>query len=622
MDSKKTQKIVVVILVFTALLGIVGAGLVYFLSTQDRADIRDTQTEDYCACITAYTTPTCNDCKCTQIETQALESTIGKIVDGVCSLDCETTFPEEEEGESPETINCLIPKVRPDSCHSVSVKDLNTRELIVPPIFTDRPILITATFVPTEFHGQEEEFSKFTFVINGISTDLDAQDVPTTTLDGQKVYLPELEFSNFQNIDTLTIQAIAYSNKEPDGTSPGRYCYKQYDLQQERGAFCSNLLVYTQEGHRENTLVVNQLELKTPNLLQDNEIFIEFDFDHPSLQTVTTRIIPEDLLREILVRETIFLEYDHLYSLPNLYTNESGFPVFDVADLNVDSVEISAQLYVNNMEVDSALCKQNIALVMREEPEDIEDIERPEDRDIDEDEDEDMDEQDEIVPRPDILLTMEGPSCVTKAQDETSISRTSYRLTITNNSENPEEIMSIRNKLPLGFKYLEDTTTINRVLVSDEILELTLVGESQELIWTHGWTIQPNEALTLEYAVNVTSGALEGENQNEAVVEPANVPEDMSRLRAEFVTLVSDECEHEEDLPDTGNLTILSLAVGLLVLAFGIFIHQGKIDIINKAIYNLINTKPVKKALMPTTEYFEDSILEKEKKEDEEEIED
>jgi hypothetical protein len=595
MDNKKTQRVVVIILVVTALLGIVGAFLVYYLSTQDDAgkDVSREQKE-YCACIKAYTTPDCNDCSCTQIESQALESKIGEKVDGKCTLDC--AVPEGDEEEEPQQIiECLIPQVKESNCHSVSVRDADTRSLIKPPIPTETPVLITANFVPRVIGGQEEEFTKYIFIVNGVTTEVDTSEVPSTMINEQKTFMPEIEFSDFQDIDTLTVQSVAYSDRDPDGDSSSKYCYRQYDLTQTRGTLCSSLIVDTQEGSAPYATIVDRLELNIPNLEEGVEISIDFDFDHEDLGSVKTRVIPSNLLEEILVGETIFLEYEHLYSTPELFVDGEGFPIFDNNVLNTDRVLISAQLRIDNTPVDSAMCTESIQLTTISEAE-------PEE------------EEPDSTIEADIQLLMEGPSCVRKAEDENSTSRTNYRITVVNNTEDAEEIRSITNKLPLGFKYVEGTTTINGTPAEDSILDLTAVGESQELIWSDDWLIQPESSLILEYGINVTTNAIDGENQNEAVVSPVNTPEDMDRLRAEVVTLVSDECVHEEELPETGNLTFISFFTGIIALIFGVLVYQGKIDIIDRTMLKLINTKAIKRRLMSTQEYFEDSILEDEDK--------
>ncbi len=593
MDSKKTQTVVVVILVVTALLGIAGAFFVYNLSTQDEIARERGEHGEFCACITAYTTPECNDCNCTQIESQALESKIGEIVDGVCTLDCNNT--EAAVGQQ-EMIECLIPQVRGTSCHSISVRDVSTRELIIPPIPTNDPVLITANFVPRIIGGDEENFTKYMFVINGITSEIPSNEITPTNINGQEIYTPEIEFDNFQGVDTLTVQAIGYSDKDPEGDSSSRYCYKQYDLTSEREPLCSNLTAYTQEGEQPNTIEINRLELTTPNLTQQDKISIEFSFENENIQNIRTEIIPQELLEEIMVNETIFLEYGLLYLQPQLYTQQNTFPILDSETLGTEEILLRAQVYVNDAPVNSNLCRENIDLIAIT------------DRDVDEDRQDD--DHDEIDIDTDIQVSMEGPSCVRKAADEHSVSRTNYRITITNNTEIPEEITNITNKLPLGFRYVEQTTTINNNLISDEILDITAIGESQELVWRHDWTIEPNTSLVLEYGVNVTHNAIDGENQNEAVVTPVNIPEHMDGLRAEIVTLVSDECVHEEELPDTGIIRHVSFLIGIATLLFGILVYQGRIDIIDRTIFKIISAKAVKRKLMSPQEYLEDSILE------------
>ena len=611
MDSKKTQKVVVIILVVTALLGIVGAFLVYHLSTQDETTRPDTEERQYCACVTAYTTADCNDCSCTRIESQALESKIGEIVDGVCTLDCEETIVEEEQ-EDPKTIECLIPQVRESNCHSVSIRDPNTRDLIIPPIPNDRPVLITANFVPRQIGGKEENFIEYIFIVNGVTNEVTADEVPSTMIDDQRTYMPEIEFNNFQEVDTLTIQALAHSDRDPDGDSPNRYCYRQYDLTSARSPFCSNLTAHVQPGSTPNTVVINRLELNTPNLTQENEISVEFRFNHENLENVKTQTIPQELLEEIMVNETIFLEHTHLYSTPTLYQQGEGFPTLNSEILDTESISISAQIYADGSAVDSNLCRENISLITTEDVE----PEEPEPEEPVTEEPEPEEPEEEIEPEIIIEVAMEGPSCVRKAGDEESESRTNYRIIVTNNSEEEEEITNITNKLPLGFRYVEGTTTINNTLVSDDLLDITAIGESQELIWSDNWVVDSESSLILEYGVNVTHNAIDGENQNEVVVTPVRAPEDMSSLRAEIITLVDDECEHEEELPETGNLTYISFLVGTAALIFGILVYQGKIDAVDKTMLKLISTKAIKKRMMTPQEYLEDSILEEDEKED------
>ena len=623
MDSKKTQKIVVVVLIITALLGIAGALLVYYLSTKDKKDIQQTDVAEYCACITAYTTSSCSDCFCNEIETQTLESQIGEVRNGVCSLECPATevIEGEEEVEDSGVIKCLIPKVKADTCHSVTIRDSQTRELITPPINVDKPILISATFVPGEFNGEEEVFTKFVFVINGESTEIEADKAPSTLVDGTKTYLPEFEFSSFEDINTLTIQATAYSNKEPNGATAGKYCYKQYDLQQEQGAFCSDMAVNIGEGVTPNSAVVNLIELKTPGVTKEDNVSIEFAFNHQNLRTVKTKNLPQNIIDEILVNETLFLEYEHLYSTPSLFAEGESFPKFDSENVDVNALRISATVFLDNTALDSSLCTDNVFFSW--EPVETPD---PDPTDIGEDDDDDDTE------KPEIQVAMTGSTCVKTAKNETDLNRTNYTITITNNSDTAQELKSITNKLPLGFRYLEDTTEINKTAETDEILEVTSVGESQELAWSDTWWIQSQESLTLEYGVNVTTKALEGSNQNEVVVTPVNIPEDMSKLRAEFVTSVAANCQTEtetppptdtdptepetdpdEDLPETGLLPIVTFGVGILALIFGLLVHYGKISVIDSAILKVINAKIIKKNFMPI-EYFEESILEKEEK--------
>jgi hypothetical protein len=615
MGNKKTQTIVVIILIITAILGIAGAAFVYYLSTKDQVDpTTQREREQYCACITAYTTPECNDCSCTQIEAQTLEAKLGEIVDGVCSLDCESTVIVEEEEEEEITstnnlIQCLIPSVPSNSCHSVSVNDLSTRELLVPPIIATQDVIISAKFLPEKYNNEVEEFNKFVFIVNGIRTELDAEDVPSKLEDGERTYLPEIEFSNFENVDTLTIQASATSDKNPDGGSLGKYCYKQYNLEQGRPPLCSALEVYTRDGATENITLINQLKVRIPNLVDGSQISIEFSFDDDAIPNIRTNNIPDELLEEMLVNDILVFEYEHLYptdEYADLYAQGSGFPTFDSNIMNTDVIRTSAQVYVNNNAVDSTLCTSNIYLSDVTQPEEEEERDEEEER-----------PDSELTEQADIFVSMEGPNCVAKAANVNSTKIATYKVNVKNNSSTSENITNITTKLPQGFKYIENSSKIDRATISDSLLTVTPVGQSEELKWANTWTIPANSTLTLEYSVNVSHLALDGVNQSESVVTPVNIPEDTSTLRAEFVTTISATCEDtppDTTLPETGNWTIITFIVGMFVVLFGTLVYKGKIGILDRMMLNIIGSKAVKKRFMPI-EYFEESIIEKEEKE-------
>ncbi len=579
MDTKKTQKIVVVVLVVTALLGIVGALLVYYLSIDDVRDIDIDDKKEYCACITAYTTPDCNDCSCTRIENQALDSKIGEVVDGSCTLDCNEALPEQEEKE--ETIECLIKNVRLDSCHSVNVRDTETRELIIPPVPVDRPVLVSGTFVPKEIGGEVEDFTGFKFIINGVTQEVDVEEVNTTNINGQETYIPEIEFSNFQDASTLTVQAISYSDRDPEGGSPNKYCHRKYDLTTDKTPVCTGMTAQETAGEEPNTTIIERIELNTPSLIAQENISIEFIFDSDEINNVNMEEIPEEALAD----ETITLEYEDLYATPELYVREEGFPVLDANILSDDIVEISAQIFVNDALIDTNLCRDNIELLTEAE--------------IDPDPDPDQ-----------VTLTIEGHSCIRPVDEEDEESRANYRITVINESETQENITEITAYLPLGFRYANNSTVINGTSVEDDILELTSLGESQELSWTGDWTVSEQSSFTLEYGVDVTAITVEGNNYTEARVMPINET-------AEFVTEVSQECELDEGLPETGIIRITSLIIGITILIIGLLTYQGKLNSVNQALFKVTNTKAFKKTTMSPQDYFEDSILEKEEKEKE-----
>ncbi len=130
-------------------------------------------------------------------------------------------------------------------------------------------------------------------------------------------------------------------------------------------------------------------------------------------------------------------------------------------------------------------------------------------------------------------------NCLERVEPNNSII---FTANIKNNSTTSQSVLKVKNKLPLGFTYVPSTTKINNVSVSDNnYLQSEQVGETTELSWTiaSGWNIAANQSLVIVFQAIAGPNALTGENMNEVVIEPAQVPTDPATLRASIVVPVS-----------------------------------------------------------------------------------
>ena len=210
--------------------------------------------------------------------------------------------------------------------------------------------------------------------------------------------------------------------------------------------------------------------------------------------------------------------------------------------------------------------------------------------------------------------------------------RVTFTINITNGAENSQTIKSIKNKLPLGFTYVLGSTRINSVSVTDiNYFKSTDIGDTKELVWASsgGWAISAGQSLSLVFSAEVGPNAITGQNTNEVVIEPEQVPVDPNNLRAEIIVNVEQACNPiapgEEDdntekppkIPDTGifDTTLARVVLGLLIVAVGWYLYTKPFgQIVAK---KFVNSEVYKEAEMTSwrifkpKKYFEESTVKK-----------
>jgi uncharacterized repeat protein (TIGR01451 family) len=155
--------------------------------------------------------------------------------------------------------------------------------------------------------------------------------------------------------------------------------------------------------------------------------------------------------------------------------------------------------------------------------------------------------------------TQESNFSISKTSSKECVERiapnntTVFTVKVTNNSSIAQRIKSIKDKLPLGFTYTKNSSRINTNSANDnDLVSTTEIGQSQEIIWQkeEGWNINPGEHLTVEFQSQVGENALSGQNQNEVIITPEEVPADPTTLRAEYVILVAQDCSDPDAIPE------------------------------------------------------------------------
>src|SRR5690606_36236592 len=97
---------------------------------------------------------------------------------------------------------------------------------------------------------------------------------------------------------------------------------------------------------------------------------------------------------------------------------------------------------------------------------------------------------------------------VGKTSSRQCVARTSpqnlltYTITVNNADTDTEIISSIVDKLPLGFKYVESSTTVNGDAIADAgLVQVATVGQAEQITWavTDGWSLTAGQNMTITY---------------------------------------------------------------------------------------------------------------------------
>ncbi|GAB4159872.1 MAG: hypothetical protein Fur003_3590 [Candidatus Dojkabacteria bacterium] len=173
------------------------------------------------------------------------------------------------------------------------------------------------------------------------------------------------------------------------------------------------------------------------------------------------------------------------------------------------------------------------------------------------------------------ITVSSGTTCVERISPNNSMT---FTITVTNNDTETEEVVSIKNKLPLGFSYTAGSTKINSVAVSDTgLVTTTETGESVDVNWdpATNWSLTAGQSMTITFNATATGSALTGSQQNEAILTPLNTPEDADAMHVEYVFTVEQNCE----TPGTGlfDSTLARIVTGLLIIiaAVGFYLSNS-----------------------------------------------
>lgn len=581
-QKKKSKKVLTILfsLLGVLLVGLIGA-IVYFYLLGDIFQ-PEQETTITCGCyyIDPQVTSTCGDTK----RAFKFNTSTGSVSE--CSATCPLTDLSTNMlySTTPQDsyLTCTTKNITSTACNSMEIKTTDGLT-VTGKIQPDEEIIITATF-------DSDQYTNPQFLINNVPTEPDE-------IDGNTI---NKTVSDFGENSTLLISAQAVNSK--GDTVSSIICNRLIDITTTARAGVSEISFDTYSSVGKTKL---RSALITAGGLQDTDTTLKFTLDNTTLN-MTEGFDLDPSRGRITITET------QLYSSSN-FTENSSFSVLDDKDgtvnITVEVIQQSSSLGTASVEVEF-------------EQTEVDDIGKDgEDTDTDTDTTDDdtdttTDEQDGTYSQ----FTVNKSSSETCMERVSPDNTTTFTITVTNSGENTDTIESVKDKLPLGFEYVDGSSTLNGNAIADSVfVTKSVIGNTEEIVWEpqSTWSINSSSSLVITFEAVAGTQALTGDNLNEVIVTPTELPEDPSTLRASVEVVVAQDCTNADSIPQTGifDTTLGRIFVGIAIILVGIIIYNTNKG--TQLATNIVNSNTYRSAEMTSykifnpKKYFEEKILER-----------
>lgn len=562
--TKKSNKLVTTLLIIAGILGLILIlAAVYFYKIKPASE-KKIVGDKSCTCyfIDPTVTPECGDprkgfgfTQSTVKESEACPPCVTSTID---------TTKLSSNTKQEEYLSCQLQNVQDRRCKLMTITDKDGK-IVTGQISPADEITVEATF--------DKKYIKPQFSVNNKLEEPD-----TVSEDGLTI---KKAFTNFAET-SIDIVATADDGTGENINSP--LCKRVISVSQQAGIRVTGLQFATRVAEGVNK--VSKAILKASNLKESESLSIDFSFDNEEFAKLSMN---KGLTIDGAKGEVVMIEKD-LYDTENFSNGIS----FTQLDKFVGSVNVVAELRDGT----TLLGKAEAELTFKEIT-----VDTPDEPPIEEPPSEETEESNFAV-----SVEADNPTCLDRVSPNNSVT---FTINIVNNAETSQTVKSITNKLPLGFTYISGSSKINGIAVTDiNYLKSTDIGQTTELVWatTNGWSISNGQTLSLLFQAEVGPNALTGENQNEVVIEPAQVPSDPNTLRAEAVVNVEQTCDPtvqpSDETPDTGifDSMLNRVIAGILIVIIGWFIYTRPFgQIVAK---KLVNSEVYKGAEMTSWRMF------------------
>jgi len=531
---KKPKKTTTILLAFIGILGIalIAVAVYFYVSGEDTGE--EKKTEKTCACyfIDPEVIPECGDPRRGFIFNIA-KTTSDQTCKATCSNSSLTTNLLNSNTQQSLYKSCPLNNIQDTRCYEMTIKDSDGK-IVTGKIASDEKITVEAKF--------DKEYTDYQIVVNN-------EPLQPDTISADKLTIKK-ELSDFTK---TSLNIIATATTATGDTINSPICRRLIDVEQPSSSSVNNLMVTTSSDT--GVFRLTGMTISVGNIPEEDKLEITFSFDTKKHQNIT---MTKGFTLNSSKGEISILGQD-LYN----QTNFADGVTFSQLDGYEGDVTITASItdITKNQEIGKT---SKVVTYIQPEVQQTPQEEQESDFQV---------------------TNNANLSCVERVEPTNKVEIT---ITIVNNSSSAQTINSIKNKLPLGFIYSENTTKINGALVKDaDYLTDTTIGDTHELVWskTQGWTLSPTQSLIIVFTAQAGPNALTGNNQNEVIITPQQIPVDPSQLRAESIILVAQDCSNPEasipqpsepsgNQPQTGifDSSIIRIFIGFIILILGWFI--------------------------------------------------
>lgn len=573
---RKPKKTTTILLVIVGFLGLALLGVaLYFYTIGDSS--KDTQpSQKSCACY--YIDPAviseCGDPRRGFIfETKTVSE------DTTCKASCSTNNLSTNLLNSSTQQDlyqiCQLDSIVDMRCSEMLIKDSNGK-IVTGEISADEKITVEATF--------DSEYANYKIIVNNEPADPD-----TTSTDKLTI---KKTLSGFTT-SSLNIVATGTDSSGEQINSP--ICRKLIDVNLSAASTTNDLVITTRTA--DGVFKISGMTIGVGNITEDTTLSITFSFDTGEHANLTMQ---KGFTLDTSKGEITILEKD-LYDPSNFSVARS----FSDFDSYVGEVKITAEL--KNTATNTIIGTVSKTITFPEKKE--------------------LEEEKTPAEESSFQVTNTGDiSCIERV---TPNNRAQFTLTATNHSTVAQTIVSIKDKLPLGFTYIDGSTKINGVAVEDgDYVTKTNIGDTIEIVWKKGdgWSLSSGQSLTISFQSEAGANALTGKNQNEVVITPSQIPTDPSQLSTEYVILVAQDCDNpegsikEEETPSTPQTGIFDstldrVIIGLMVVILGWYVYNrpfGQIiakKFVDSGVYKEAEMTSLK--IFNPKKYFEEKTIKK-----------